>query len=81
MRTAIDIPNDLRQKLITEAARRNLKGFSLLVTEALKDYFSTKRNNREDTIVQLKGCLSTRELEDDIRRISEGQSNWRIRYR
>ena len=56
MRTTIDIPNDLRQKLITEAARRNLKGFSLLVTEALKDYFNTKRNNREETIVKLKGC-------------------------
>ena len=81
MRTTIDIPNDLRQKLITEAARRNLKGFSLLVTEALKDYFSTKRNNRDETIVQLKGCLSNKELEDDIRRISEGQSNWRIRYK
>ena len=35
MRTTIDIPARLRQKLVHAAAEKNLKGFSSIIEEAL----------------------------------------------
>lgn len=78
MRTTVDIPQNLRQKLIAEAARKNLKGFSPLVTEALRQYFSTETDSRDDVIANLRGCLSRKEAERDLMRIAEGRKNWRI---
>ncbi len=78
MRTTVDIPQNLRQKLITEAARKRLKGFSPLVVEALRQYFSTKADSRDEIIANLRGCLSMKEAERDLTRIAEGRKNWRI---
>ena len=37
MRTTIELPAALRQKIVTEAARQNLKGFSPIIVKALKE--------------------------------------------
>lgn len=77
MRTTIDIPSHLRQKLISEAAARHLKGFSNLVVEALEQYFATGKNDRKKIVSQLKGCLKESEYNDEIKRLQETRSNWR----
>ena len=43
MRTTIDLPPELRQKLISEAASKNQKGYSNIIIEALNKYFKTER--------------------------------------
>jgi len=78
MRTTIDLPNDLRQKLISESAARNLKGFSFIIVEALRNYFDIKKDSRKKSIQNLKGCLSEEEFLQETKRIKEGRANWRI---
>ncbi len=77
MRTKIDLPNDLRQKLISESAARNQKGFSSIIVEALRNYFDLKGNGRKKAIHKLKGCLSEEEYLQELKRINEGRRNWR----
>jgi predicted transcriptional regulator len=43
MRTTIDIPDDIRAKLLELAARRGQKGFSGLVQEAVTRYLEAER--------------------------------------
>ena len=38
MRTTIELPDDLRQRVVSEAAARNLKGYSPVIV-ALRAYF------------------------------------------
>ncbi len=78
MRTTIDLPNDLRQKLISESAARNKKGFSSIIVEALRNYFDLKGNGRKKAIQSLKGCMNEEEYLQELKRIDEGRANWRI---
>ena len=78
MRTTIDLPNDLRQKLISESAARNQKGFSSIIVEALRNYFDLKGNGRKKAIQSLKGCMNEEEYLQELKRIDEGRANWRI---
>ncbi len=77
MRTTIDIPSDLRQKLIAEAATRHLKGFSPLIVEALEQYLSKGEEERLKTISSLKGCLDKDEYNEEVKRIENGRKNWK----
>ncbi len=77
MRTTIDLPNDLRQKLISESAARNLRGFSSIIVEALRNYFNLKENGRKKVIQNLKGCLSGEGYLQELKRINDGRKNWR----
>ena len=77
MRTTIEIPSGLRQKLLAEAAARNLKGYSSLIVDALQLYFSKGDKERINTISQLKGCLNKKEYKKEIKRIKKGRNSWR----
>ncbi len=77
MRTTIDLPTELRQKLISEAASKNLKGYSNIIIEALNKYFKTESNERIKKIHELKGCLNEDEFKNDMKRVKEGRSNWK----
>lgn len=77
MRTTIDLPANLRQKLATEAALRHMKGFSPLIVDALEQYFAGGDKERIKTISWLKGCLDKDEYKDEIKRIQKGRKNWR----
>lgn len=77
MRTTIDLPISLRQKLISEAATRNLKGFSKVIEEALELYFQTAGRQKKSIIQKLRGSLGPREYEQEMERIKEGRGNWR----
>jgi len=77
MRTTIDLPRDLRRKLIEEAAARNLRGFSRIVEEALRHYFGTRDESRKGAAARLKGSLADPEAEKERERLTEVRSNWR----
>jgi len=71
MRTTIDLPVNIRQKLISEAASRNLKGFSKVIIEALEQYFKFGAKKRKAAIQDLKGCLSKKEYLNEMKRVEE----------
>ena len=78
MRTTIDLPAHLKQKLIAYAAAHNLKGYSSIIVEALKQYFKKHEEDRETIIRSLKGCLNDLEYEAEMKRIEESRKNWKI---
>jgi hypothetical protein len=77
MRTTIDIPTELRKKLVEEAAARNLRGFSPVIVDALRLYFGGRRENRENTIERLRNSLNPEQMEQERARLSEVRGNWR----
>ncbi len=77
MRTTIELPDHLKQKLTTEAVTRNMKGFSKIITEAVVEYFAAGHNKRKSMIEKLKGCLNEKEYQSEMKRLSEGRANWR----
>ena len=77
MRTTIDIPNELRQKLIFESMARNMKGFSEIIIEALKEHFKSTPPTRKNIIQKLKGCLTRKEYTQEIKQLEKGRNNWR----
>lgn len=77
MRTTIELPSDLRQKLATEAVLRNMKGYSGIISEAICAYFKTCHSKRKQSIDNLKGCLSEKEYRLEMDRLKEGRGNWR----
>jgi hypothetical protein len=77
MRTTVDIPSELRKKIVEEAASRNLRGFSPIIVEALRLYFSRQRRNRQRTIERLEGCVTPEQMEQERARLKEVRNNWR----
>lgn len=78
MRTTIEIPNELHQKLMTEAMVRHMKGFSGIIREALVQYFQSEDGKRKKIVKQLKGCLTKKEYKTTLEDFKEGRNNWRI---
>lgn len=78
MRTTIEVPIHIRQKLSQEAASRNLKGFSKIIIEALEKYFHSKSNDRKSIVDRLKGSMSQLEHTKALKDLQEGRSKWRM---
>jgi hypothetical protein len=78
MRTTIDVPIYIRQKLSQEASSRNLKGFSKIIIEALEKYFHSKTNDRKGIVERLKGSMSKTEHAKALKDIQEGRAKWRM---
>ena len=77
MRTTIDIPIQIKQQLSQEASRRNLKGFSQIIVEALEEYFQTKSSDRRSVVARLKGSMTKEGHKKSLKIIQEGRSQWR----
>ena len=77
MRTTIEIPENLRQKLVSEAIGRNKKGFSDIIVDALKKYFQTKFHDKKETVKHLRGCLTAKEYKQEMMKLKEGRGQWR----
>ena len=77
MRTTIELPAALRRKLVTEAAARNIKGFSTIIAEALEEYFKKTDRKRTAVVAKLKGSLTSEEIRAERQRLAEGRRNWR----
>ena len=79
MRTTIEIPASLRQKLVNEAVKKNLKGYSAIIVEALENYFNETGTERGIGLLkQLRGSLSEDEYNQTLQTLQEGRNNWKI---
>jgi hypothetical protein len=77
MRTTIDIPADLRKRLMDEASDRNLRGFSQVIVDALHAYFNRAGKSRDDIVGLLQGCLAAKQMEEERQRLRELRGNWK----
>jgi metal-responsive CopG/Arc/MetJ family transcriptional regulator len=81
MRTTIELPDELRARLLELAASRGKKGFSFLVKEAVERYLveedEAERRRRIDRALSVLGTLSddaADHMEGTRRRLRE---DWR----
>lgn len=79
MRTTIELPDELRAKLLGMAARRGEKGFSGLIEEAVERYLEEeeRRQSLVREAISAIGSLDDDEAErlrESVRRI---RSTWR----
>ena len=77
MRTTIELPDDLRQRVAAEALARNLRGYSQVIVDALLAYFDGKSDDRRSIVSRVRGSLSAREAQEEKRRLAEVRANWR----
>jgi HPt (histidine-containing phosphotransfer) domain-containing protein len=79
MRTTIELTEDQRAELLRLAAQRGMKGFSLLVQEAI-DLFLETQSSRVSLInaaVAMKGSLQNKAADEFEARIKSIKENWR----
>lgn len=72
MRTTVELPDELYVALRTLAARRGMRGFSPLISEAIELFLAGDSGAGVDTALALGGILDEREaddLEDHLRRL------------
>lgn len=78
MRTTIEIPGDIRQKLVSEAAQKNMKGYSAIIVKALREYFEKQdAGETGKEIRKLRGSLSQKEYEKALEMLETGRTQWR----
>jgi hypothetical protein len=77
MRTTIELPSDIRQKLIAEVAVRNLKGFSSIIVEALEIYLGSTLERRKEEVNQLYGCMDPSDYRRERAALTRRRKQWR----
>ena len=77
MRTTIELPEDLRRQVVSEAAARNLRGYSQVIVDALRAYFDGGQDDRQSVLARVRGSLNPRAAEMESRRLAELRANWR----
>ena len=79
MRTAIELRDDTRAKLLELAARRGEKGFSRIVEEALTAYFDglSKREAEVRSALLAIGSLQNSDADRLEREVREFRLSWR----
>jgi len=78
MRTTIEIPAALRQKLVNEAVNRQMRGYSEIIREALEQYFTREEKNNLSGLRSLRGVISHEEYLDSMEMLAEGRKNWKM---
>jgi metal-responsive CopG/Arc/MetJ family transcriptional regulator len=79
MRTTIELPDELRARLLALAAQRGEKGFSGIVREAVAAYLAAE-DRRPSLVSEARGVLGTLTPED-ADRLNEGVDELRARWR
>lgn len=77
MRTTIELPDDLRQRVVSEAAARNLRGYSPVIVDALRAYFDGREDDRHNVVARVRGSLGAQAAQVEHRRLAEVRANWR----
>ena len=77
MRTTIELPDDLRQRVVSEAAARSLRGYSQVIADALRAYFDGRPDDRQSVVACVRGSLSAQAAAVENRRLVEVRANWR----
>jgi len=79
IRTTIELSQKNKAKLLSAAARRGLKGYSLVIDEALELYFQDEslRSEKVRAALALQGSLSDSEADSLTERVSKVRAQWR----
>ena len=77
MRTTIELPDDLRQRVVSEAAARNLRGYSPVIVDALRAYCDGREDDRHTVVARVRRSLGAQAAEVEHRRLAEVRANWR----
>jgi hypothetical protein len=78
MRTTVELTAEQHEGLTALAARRNLRGFSVLVQEAVDAYLSSHADETIEALLALEGSISDGEADEVRARIADlWQSEWR----
>ena len=77
MRTTVEITDRQHRALSAIAQRRGVRGFSVLVQEALDDYLVNLKTDEVDLLLGLEGTLSESDAETMRARISDARGAWR----
>lgn len=78
MRTTVEIREDQRLALAALAEKRGLRGFSLLVQEAIDGYLAGQEAEQLKSVLALRGALSSGDADRLERRIAEAWSTWTV---
>jgi metal-responsive CopG/Arc/MetJ family transcriptional regulator len=79
MRTTIEIQDHLRARLLELAARRGLKGFSILVEEAIERYLEEHdpRDERVEAALSVLGTMNEEDADAMEHSIQQLRGRWR----
>jgi hypothetical protein len=78
MRTTVDISEEQHRALTELAHRRGLRGFSVLVQEALDAYLRAVGEQEVNSLPALRGSLSDEAAEGARSRIEAARATWRV---
>ncbi|MCV7382612.1 hypothetical protein [Mycolicibacter longobardus] len=77
MRTTVEITDDQHRALSAIAQRRGVRGFSVLVQEALDGYLANLHTDEVDLLLQLEGVLTDSDAQEMRSRAGDVRSTWR----
>jgi len=77
MRTTVEITDEQHRALSAIAQRRGVRGFSVLVQEALDGYLANLKTDEVDLLLGLEGVLTESDAEEVRSRINDVRTTWR----
>ncbi|MDL1967526.1 MAG: hypothetical protein LWW97_03010 [Deltaproteobacteria bacterium] len=79
MRTTIEISNKHRSILLSLAAQKGLRGYSLIIQEALDYYIvhQTKALEKKMDILKMKGSWKAEKTKESRSKLTELRENWK----
>lgn len=77
MRTTVEISDEQHRALSAIAQRRGVRGFSILVQEALDGYLANLTTDEVDLLLGLEGVLTESDAQEMRSRIGDAKAEWR----
>ena len=77
MRTTVEITDEQHRALSAIAQHRGVRGFSVLVQEALDGYLANLKTDEVDLLLGLEGVLTESDAEEVRSRINDVRTTWR----
>ncbi|MGB9252410.1 MAG: hypothetical protein WCC28_22160 [Mycobacterium sp.] len=77
MRTTVEITDEQHRALSAIAQHRGVRGFSVLVQEALDGYLAHLSANEVDILLGLEGVLTESDTQELRSRIKDVRTTWR----
>jgi metal-responsive CopG/Arc/MetJ family transcriptional regulator len=77
MRTTVEITAEQHRALSAIAQRRGVRGFSVLVQEALDSYLTNLNTDEVELLLGLEGVVTESDAREMRSRIKDARSKWR----
>jgi hypothetical protein len=77
MRTTVEITAEQHRALSAIAQRRGVRGFSVLVQEALDGYLANLNTDEVELLLSLEGVVTESDAREMRSRIKDTRSKWR----